>query len=204
MKHLKILGAAFIAVLSLGALFVTSASATLWLSSGASLSAETVGHSQGLVVLLHKGGLSGEFSAHCTGEFHGLFGPQALDLISEVLGLAGEKNLISCKWLKVSAACGGSVGGLVIVHALKLPWHTLLVLVGGVTEDRILSGTWQFLCSTGLTGECTGEAWAKFTKNGASGAEFAYEGKEPAATCTDGGEGHVTTGSGTSLGFTVS
>ena len=78
MKKIQILGA-FVAVLAFSMMAVSSASATLWLISGKSLTSEVMANRQGTFKLIHNGGLCiGQFKVRCTGLFLGSVGAGAL------------------------------------------------------------------------------------------------------------------------------
>jgi hypothetical protein len=200
MRKIQILGA-FAAVLAFSALAVASASATLWLKAGASLSAETAANTHGILILHHTGGLAGSLLIECDGLFVGKVGPGALDLVELVENLSGtEQDLISCKVTSGNIFC--PTGTLVSVHAVGLPWHTLLVLEAGVTFDEFLTGGYEVLCN-GNKVECKGANKAKFIKNAANGAEFEFQGTIKNGCNDPGGEGTIL-GKGEVLGFTVS
>lgn len=193
-------------VSSLGA--VASASATLWLHVGASLTKAELSTSHGLLLLHHTGGLTGAYLIHCTGLFIGTVGPGALDTVTEVQGLKGEKNVLTCTFTE-GGSCG-TTGASETVTAIDLPWHTLLELVEGKTRDHFLEETgkepgYELGCSKifGFKGNCKGLDFSNFTTNGTNGAMFSFPG-ESKAKCSDGGEG-TTLGEGESLGgFDVS
>jgi len=204
MRKIQILGA-FIAVLAFSALAVASAGATLWLKNGASLSTADPSTTHGTIILEHTGGTTGTSTIECSGLFIGTVGPGAEDKVTEIENLTGtEKGTkIKCKAL---AGCFVSEPS---VTAKKLPWTTELVLEAGVTWDKQTAAGngpgWEVECAFGIKVTCEHEEKAKFIKNGASGAEFNYEGKESGeATCSDGGKGVVKGTKGTALGFTVS
>lgn len=208
-------GAVFFAVLAFGAVAAMSASASLWLNSlSESPLVEESGSAHGLLLLEASDGTV----VHCEGLFDGSVGPGALDLVTTVLNAAGElispTKTLSCTVVKAGALC--KVNELALVYPVNLPWHTLLVLVAGVTFDEfegtlentkkeILQPGYHVECMTAkVSNECTGKDRSKFIKNTASGAEFSFEG-ELKAKCTNflAPEGK-TKGSGTQLGFTVS
>lgn len=211
MRSFKILGAAFFAVLAFGVVAAASASATLWLKNGASLTEDnkTEAVSHGLLLLHHKGGLSGNFTGHCTGLFDGYVGPGALDLVTLALGLKGEQDLITCELIAEGTNACGSTGQSVTVHAINLPWHTLLLLTSeGKTVDHFLNESgkepgYEFLCPSGTTGNCKGEELTNFGGNGTNGAIFEFV-ETDKSKCSDFGEGTIS-GLGELLGgITVS
>lgn len=206
MRKIQILGA-FVAVLAFSALAVASASATLWLNGeGLSMNEETSSTTRGTIKLEHLGNV-----ITCTGTFIGTVGgPEeihgvALDLVTLVEGLKGEKDLINCTETTVGGLfkCA-NLNALVLVEPVHLPWHTLLELVTGGTVDHFLATNAGYTARCPLAGNitCEGLELSLFTKNGASGAEFTFS-KLEKSKCSDLGEGTLT-GEGTVLGFTVS
>ncbi|MGN6373597.1 MAG: hypothetical protein ACTHM1_11525 [Solirubrobacteraceae bacterium] len=194
MRKIQILGA-FIAVLAFSALAVASAGATQWLFKNEAIKTAHASNSTGTIDLIKAGGSLGAGDVKCKGEFVGTVGPGAADEITEVVN-GTEKNLVQCE--RVSGFCFSPV-----MHALKLPWKTELVLVEGVTWDKIIGGEYEFSCVIGNVA-CKGEEKTKFLKNTASGAEFGFEGEASGVgTCSDGGTSTIS-GKGTSLGVTVS
>src|SRR5690242_9654933 len=170
MRQMRIV-AVFVAVVATCVLVVTSASATLWLSSGASLTKATSAHWHDSYIDDHEGGTLGKAEIECTGLFIGTVGAGAQDKIELVESLTGEKDLMGgCKVLD-----GFCVGA--IVHPVLLPWDTLLVLhVDGTTWDETLDWGYEILCPPfGIQVECKGNVSSKFLGNGANGAEFLFE-----------------------------
>jgi hypothetical protein len=211
MRKIQILGA-FVAALAFSALAVASASATLWLISGKSLTVETSIDSHGLLLLEHTkipallGG--GEVVLDCTGLGHGSVGPGALDLITEFLGLSStEKNVIKCTVSRsTNALC--KVGNAATAQADNLPWHTLLLLEGTLTVDHIETSPagkevgWEASCN-GFSTLCSrASELIHFDENLTNGALLLFLGVEKAA-CSGGGEGFVK-GMVEILGATVS
>lgn len=208
MRYIRTL-VAFIAVLAFSTLAVASASATLWLKNGSSLTREEAMDIHGLTLLHHTGGIAGSTTVHCTGLLHGTAGPGALDLVSFVLNLAGtETNTIECEFSE-----GGSCGTTkekIKVTAVNLPWHTLLELMtNGVTLDHFLeetAKTWgvEWACPKifGFKGKCEGLITADFLENGPSGSILNWLG-EPETSASDGGKCTVL-GSGETLGYAIS
>jgi len=210
---------ALFAVFAFSAVVASSASALNeeWLFKGEKITVALKGLLDGLINLEHLGGITGVSKVHCTGQFHGNFGPGKLDLITDVLGLNGEladethEGPIHCEF--ITGTCGMGALALVFVH--HLPWLTELLLPGGG-----IAGTWDLIKEDGTHGEpgyevecdhlgikvlCEGSARAKFDENLANGALFLFLGVESLVSkkCSDGGNA-VLTGMGEALGFTVS
>ena len=210
MKKIQILGA-LIAVLAFSAMAVSSASATLWLIGGKSLTSEVLVNSHGSIILHHAGGLIGGFKVKCTGLFLGFVGAGALDKITNVEGLKKELKTVECEFTE-GGNCG-TTSAKVNVTAINLPWHTLLELVKDSngqesTIDHILEEVnkkpgYEVPCpKVGLTGNCSGLELELFTGNGTNGAIFEFKELEK-NSCTDGGTGTIT-GTGELLGAQVS
>jgi hypothetical protein len=201
MKKLQVLSV-FVAVLAFSALAVASASATLWLEAGKSVTANKSVDSHGTLELRHTGGLFGNSVVLCSALTHGTVGPNGVDETTSILDLAGHsapKEKITCQLES------GFCPGLVLVTVNGLPWKTQLVLNGTTTEDTV-TGTGS---EAGYTTECGGlkvtcnkNEKAVFTKNGANGAVLEDLGTST-ASCSDGGTGTVK-GSTELLGMTVS
>jgi hypothetical protein len=196
MRKIRI-SVAFIACLAFCVFAVASASATLWLSKGVSLTGETSGTSHGTLTYFHKEG-TGVLQVTCTGLFEGSYGPGALDLVTLITNLSGsEIDLNRCT--QDSGFCTSPV-----LHAARLAWHTLAVLNGTRTEDESLTSAYIMSCLGFVNIECSKEgAKATFVKNGPNGAEFEYTQAGTEATCSDGGKGWIT-GKYEVLGFTMS
>ncbi|MGN6373593.1 MAG: hypothetical protein ACTHM1_11505 [Solirubrobacteraceae bacterium] len=197
MRKIEILGA-FIAVLAFSALAVASAGATQWLFKSEAI--EGTAHASnrdGTIEINKESGSLGSGVVKCSVTLVELIGPAGADSTLEVTALNGtEKNLVKCE--RVSGFCFSPV-----LHALKLPWKTELVLRSGVLWDEISGSEYELLCVIGMVA-CKGEEQAKFLKNSTAGAEFGFEGKESGeGACNDGGTSNIT-GKGTSLGVTVS
>jgi len=201
MRKFQILGA-FAAVLAFSALTVASASATLWLIGGKSLTSRVLADTHGELELRHTGGLGGTITILCSGLAHGWVGTGAKDEVTSILGLKGELNKLTCLAHTGNSLC--PAGTLVLVTALGLPWLTELKLVGSETIDEA-KGTAE---ETGYSTECKGISIGcqknetfKFDENLANGALFLANGV--AAPCSDGGTGKLV-GMAEVLGATVS
>jgi hypothetical protein len=157
-----------IAVLTLCALAVAGASATLWLSKGVSLTAETSGTSHGTLTYFHKEG-TGVLQITCSGLFEGTYGPGALDLVRLATSLSGSEIELN-KCTQDSGFCTSPV-----LHTANLPWHTLAVSGEARTEDEYLTSAYITSCLGFVNIECSrNNAKATFVKNGPNGAEFEY------------------------------
>jgi len=210
MRKIQILGA-FIAVLAFSALAVASAGATLWLKEGKSLTSPVASTSSGTIVLVHKGGSTGNSRVECTGVFVGKTGAGAKDEITLVENLTHtEKDLVVCKTLE------GCFTSTPTVHAVGLPWATELVLETRKHEAEEIKGTWdkqsaagegpgyEVECLFGIKVTCRGTEFAFFLANDPTGALFDYLGAiSGEAKCSDGGIGTIE-GKGLAEGFTVS
>ncbi|MGN6373815.1 MAG: hypothetical protein ACTHM1_12655 [Solirubrobacteraceae bacterium] len=197
MKKIRVICVAIMGV-GLSALFVASASAGLgWLKNGEAIAKAEATNSDVSIVLHKTGGSLGSGEVRCNLVLKGTVGPSAVDEIAEVTDLAGsEKNLVKCE--RVSGFCFSPV-----MHALKLPWKTELVLEAGVTWDQVTGVEYEFLCTIGTVSCKFGEK-VKFIKNVSSGAEFEFAGEESGSgPCSDGGTSFIT-GTSTALGVTVS
>lgn len=201
---------ALFAVFAFSAVAAANASAEEWLQGGKPITTAQAGLLDGLILLKHTGGLFGTSVIHCTGQFHGTFGPGSKDTITDVLGLSGELNRVHCEFN--SGACG--VGALAWVTARHLPWLTKLVLPGTpagtwdeISEGETKAGTpgYEAECpSLGVKVICEHNARAKFLANGTNGAELEFkEAESLEASCNDGGKA-VLSGLGEALGFTIS
>jgi hypothetical protein len=213
-KYKAILLALF-TVSALSAVAISSASAHQWLFKGEPIITALSGLLDGLFIIHHTGGLTGSSSIHCTGQFHGTFGPGSKDLITDVLGLSGSEladetheGPIHCEFL--SGTCG--VGALALFFIHHLPWETKLLLTG-------VNLVWDTINKDGTHGEpgyevecdrlkivllCQGLVRTHFDENLANGALFLLLGAESLETsCNDGGKG-LLLGMAEVLGFTVS
>jgi hypothetical protein len=214
MSKYKAILLALFAVFAFSMVAAGSASAHQWLFKGEPITTELSGLVDGLIILHHTGGLTGNSLVHCTGQFHGTFGPGSKDLISDVLGLSGEladathTGPIHCVF--ESGTCGA--GALALVFVLKLPWATKLLLPGTpsgvwdhITEDGKGTPGYEVECDRlAIKVSCSELARAKFIQNLANGALFEFLGAESIeASCSDGGKGFLL-GMGEALGFTVS
>jgi hypothetical protein len=200
-KKFQILGA-FAAVLAFSALTVASASATLWLIGGKSLMVRTLVDAHGELTLSHTGGLAGTLRILCSFLLHGFVGPTTKDEVTDVLGLKGELNKLTCLVHTGNLLC--SAGTLILMTAAHLPWLTELKLVGTETVDEMKGTGGETGFSTECNGtsiECSKNETFKFDENLANGALFLAKGL--AATCTDGGTGTLS-GMVEVLGATVS
>jgi hypothetical protein len=201
MRKFKILGA-FVAVLAFSALTVASASATLWLIGGKSLTVRTLVDTHGELALHHTGGLAGTFTILCSDLAHGFVGPAAKDEVTSILGLKGELNKITCLVHTGNVLC--AAGTLILMTTTHLPLLTELKLVGTETVDETkgTGGETGFSTECNSTGiECTKNETFKFDENLANGALFLAKGL--ATACTDGGTGTLS-GMVEVLGATVS
>lgn len=173
------------------AVIISTASATLWLREGKSLTSANLATFHGLWLWHHTGGLTGAYLIHCTGLFVGTVGPGALATVTEVQGLKGEKNTTTCTFTE-GGSCG-TTGAAETITAIDLPWHTLLELVEGKTRDHFLAEAgkepgYELGCAKifGFKGNCKGLDFSLFSSNGANGAEFTFPGEAEWA-CSDGG-----------------
>jgi len=200
-KKFQILGA-FVAVLAFSALTVASASATLWLMGGKSLTVKTLVDTHGELAWHHTGGLGGTLVLLCSFLLHGFVGPGAKDEVTDILGLNGELNKLTCLVHTGNSLC--PAGTLILMTAVRLPWLTELKLVGTETVDEMKGTGGETGFSTeckGISIECTKNETFKFDENLANGALFLAKGL--AASCSDGGTG-TASGMIEVLGATVS
>jgi hypothetical protein len=147
MLRIQILGLALASALLMSVVAAGSASAATelhqWLlihdQSGIHLLlAEPIKvHSLGLLLLEDTKATGGAVEVHCHGFDAGTVGPHGLDLTESItLELLGTKKSVSCTFDKVGNCKSGTEPTAEAVH---LPWHTELLLRGGIVRDLILS-----------------------------------------------------------------
>jgi hypothetical protein len=107
--------------------------------------------SEGLVLLEDTNATGGATAVHCRGFDTGTVGPHGLDLVETITAeLLGTNKKITCNLVK-AGACKSSPQPT--AEAVHLPWHTQLVLRGGILRDLILghgggAPGWAVTCST--------------------------------------------------------
>jgi hypothetical protein len=211
MSKYKVVIMAMFAAFAFTAIAASSAMALKeeWLHEGKAITGSPIA---GLIdmslEILHVNGLLGNGTIKCTGQFHGTFGPGSADTITDVLGLAGELNVLKCEF--ISGSCGA--GSPATVTFLHLPWNTKLELPGTP------AGTWDKITSSGagtpgyeaecvslkIAIKCEHTARSKFEGNGTNGAILDFHPIESEeASCSDGGKATIGQG-GEALGFTIS
>jgi hypothetical protein len=200
MRKIQVL-VVFVVVLAFGAAVASSASAaTEWLVNGAHPVSEVSAPAHGLLQWKTDG-----VELHCTGLLVGTVGPGALGLVTLVENLIGtEKDLVSCEVTSDPLNLCGGKGALATLHAVNLPWHTLLELSGTTTIDHILPATagFEWVCSNGFKNKCENLELAKFLGNDSDGALFEYN-KLETTKCTL-GSGTIEKSTYLVLGATVS
>jgi hypothetical protein len=171
MLRIQMIGLAIMAALAMSAVAAGSASAATelhqWLlihdETGIHLllSAPISVHSEGLVLLEDSG--TGT-QVHCHGFDAGTVGPHGLDLVESITStLLGTEKKITCAFDK-TGSCKATPAP--IAEAIHLPWHTQLVLRGGILRDLILphgggKPGWSVTCNTllgNVTDTCEEEA----------------------------------------------
>jgi hypothetical protein len=218
MRKIQILCMAILAVLALGAVVVSSASAAEWETGGKGVKEGEVptANSHGALVLHHEGGTFGNTEIECTGLFDGTVGPNGTDLIRLALSLSGsstENDLIKCTNIKAPCEGGGPT-----VHVENLPWETQLLVVGTTVFDDFMEDkapnnkgepAYDVLCKVLLQEVlllCSGLVKAKWDGNLTNGALFLWEKANTlSASCSDGGTAWITTGKVTNevLGYGI-
>ncbi len=146
MRIIKMLGAAFVAVLALGAVAAAGASALEWLLNGKPITAKTAVKSTGELLLKDD---KEKIAVKCSGHDEGSVSPEGKDEITSITGLSGELN----------APCTVEEGSLcesATAMAVNLPWATELVTVEGAIRDLITTANsgWAVTCKT-IIGEVT-------------------------------------------------
>lgn len=176
MLRIQVIGLAIVAALAMSALAAGTASAETelhqWLlihdqPNGEQihllLAAPITVHSEGLVLLEDEKAPGGPVEVHCHGFDAGTVGPHGLDLVESITTeLLKGSNKIPCNFVK-NGSCLTSTTPT--AEALHLPWHTELVLIGGVVHDLILSDGagipgWAVTCNTilgSMTDKCEEE-----------------------------------------------
>lgn len=175
-----------VAVLAFSGLTVASASATLWLISGKSLTMKTSADVHGELTLHHSGGLAGTLSILCSGLRHGTVGPTTKGETTDLLGLNGELNKLTCLVHTGNALC--PAGTLILMTAVHLPWLGELKLIGTETiaEAKGTGGETGYSTECkGVSVECARNESFTFDENLANGALFLAKGTT--GSCTDGG-----------------
>lgn len=217
MRKFYTVGLAAIAALAFSVIAVASASAaTEWLLNGAAIGTATEVTTTGELTTLADTGTGTEVK--CSGIFDGTVGPGAVDKIEKILNLSKveetTENLakvvvpaVSCTVVK-AGLCSVSVGALIWVIPIHLPWTTSLTLPEATLwVDSITTGTggepgYEVSCPTVLgtqTDVCEGKPGAVVT-NVTGGVEGVFENNEatnPRGKCSIGGaKTALTLGSG--------
>jgi len=183
----RILGLALVAVFAFSAILAATASAetTLladWLINGLIPTSAQPAVTEGsleLEEMTHGGTL-----ILCSGSFHGTVsgnsGEDEITLVEDLVGndvtATSAQRWVNCEYLKTSP-CEATVGELVEVFPLGLPWKTLLVLIvnekgAEVFDDLITTATAGYLVECKVLGikadiSCVG-ATGGLVENGAS------------------------------------
>jgi len=214
MKKFYALGLALVAVFAMSSVVASAASALVsqWLWEGvlipAPLPVESIGE-----ILISNDSTGTEIL--CSGAFVGTVGPDAADEITKVTNLslveetatnlAGQTvRAVSCTFEK-AGLCLASVGELVSVIPVNLPWKTEILLDENLYIDDFTTGTgglpgWEVSCNTFLgvqTDKCEGKPGADLENNVAEkdvNATFLEEEgpvflTNPPGECTHGGAG---------------
>lgn len=195
MKGIKALGAAMLALLALGSLSATAASAHTWDINGSSPSFAEPMKASGTLTF----SATYLLSYSCPVYMEGKVGPGAAGEITSVTNKVGGSPIL-CTVLS------GGLGGweTVEVKAIGLPWKTEIASVGGELRDRILgsgSGWEVFEHREGHANQtlvCRGETNTLMQNVPSSfGVEAIYNAKSPSQSCNspEGGQALKTTGS---------
>lgn len=205
MKKLQIFAATIVAVLTVGAIAAAGASAHEWLTlAGAKLTkAESTEFTGTFAFKDTKIGAlfgGGEVIVLCMGQLAGTVGTGAASEITLMENLSGgEQDDLECEVSKsTNTVC--RTAARVVWLPENLPWRQSLVTINNVLywdwvtipAGRLVA--WTYRCNN-VTVLCGRELEiARFARNNAAGAEFAFEELEK-STCTI-GEGFMS-GSGT-------
>jgi hypothetical protein len=175
MSKIKVLGAAFFAVLAFGAMSAANASAGEWLLNGAKITTAVHAVTEGTWLLLALG--FGGFSVThviCNGKLLGTVGPGVKDEVTKVESLSGATT-VDCEVLHSELGiCSGSL--LALVKAINLPWATELLLPSGTEIVDHFTSTvagkevgFEVECTTGTGGKfkesCEGNVLTKPLSN---------------------------------------
>jgi hypothetical protein len=216
MRRIQTLSIATLAVLALGAVIVSSASAAEWEREGKGVTKVEYVTGHGAIIVHHEGGTFGNAEVECTGLFDGTAGPNGTDLVELVLALTGtstENDLLKC--VNISSPCEGRGP---VVHFENLPWATKLLVEGNLVFDDVKEEepphnngepAYDILCKV-LFAEvlllCEGSFKAHWDGNLANGALFLFEKANTlTSNCDDGGKMWFTTAKITNelLGFNI-
>jgi hypothetical protein len=217
MKKIHILGLALFAVLAFSAIAAASAFAEdEFLFNGEAvtgteeaLPTETAGE-------LELTDTAGKVSLLCSGIFDGYIGPTGHTLVTKVLNLLKEEELlpgtttpaISCidHPRAGGSKCLAEENALVQIDVLHLPWLDQIILTGETFEDRLSSGgegkpAYDVKCVVlGVEVEvtCEGEPVSVLTNEtgGILGLLEENETLNPAGTCSPDGGKAITVGEG--------
>jgi hypothetical protein len=214
MKKLHIVGIVFGAMLALSAISASAAFAeSEWLFNGAAITTALPVESSGEILLEDMGTgtqilCSGIFVGTVTGKTDEITDVVNLSLVlEETTNLAGTKvSAVSCT-IEALGLCLGTVGELVFLIPINLPWKTEILLEGTVFVDDILPHAgggnpgYEVSCNTLIgvqTDVCTGTPGVDL-ENGVSDvlAEFLAEDEElnPPGNCSVGGSKQALIGS---------
>ena len=216
MKKIYTVGLAVVAVFAFSVIAAASASAASeWLLDGAAITGtpdpvEATGE-----LLIEDVGTGTQIE--CSGKFDGTVGPGTLGKIEKILNLTSveetsnenlakiTKSAIDCKF-EAAGLCNVSVGALVWLFSLHLPWATELLLpspelwVDDITTGAGGEPAYEVSCSTIIGTEtdiCEGKPGANM-KNVTGGVEGVFEENEttnPKGNCSIGGnKSSLTTG----------
>jgi hypothetical protein len=123
MRKVKILGAAFVAVLAFGVISAASASANQWLKNGAAITAKESAVTEGTWEITASTLFGGKITMECKGKLVGTVGPGTEDAVTSATDSNGNK-LIDCLIKTNTTPC---MKTLTLVEAEHLPWKTELL-----------------------------------------------------------------------------
>ncbi|HEY3830592.1 MAG TPA: hypothetical protein VGL57_15485 [Solirubrobacteraceae bacterium] len=191
MKTIKMLGLTVVAMLALGGLSASAATAYEWQINGAALVKPAAAHWTSTIKFENT---AEAYSFSCTIAHKGTLGTGASGEITSITSSGGAKA-IPCELTHGSSDCTSAME----IEALGLPWATELATVGGELRNKIAgSPEWKVRCK-GVGGEARTN-WCVVSPNAGphnvtGGVEEIYDSNSPHTTCLDdGGNPFVTRG----------
>lgn len=142
MRKVRIIGAAFFAVLAFGVISASASAAPEWYKNGAKLTVKEEAVTKGTWTLEGLGIFGIKLKVECNGELVGTVGPGGADEITEVKDLTG-KTLLDCKLVE-KALC--ETGTLALVEAEKLNWTSALETSGTGVIDKFGTAAFDVRC----------------------------------------------------------
>ncbi|MGN6372398.1 MAG: hypothetical protein ACTHM1_05340 [Solirubrobacteraceae bacterium] len=204
MRNVKVLCAAFLAVLAFGAVSAAGANASEWLESGAKMGAAGAATTSGSWTLVGKsffGFVTTEVT--CTGALLGTVGTGAKDEVTLVEDNKGHKggNGTKLECVVSSVNPGGcKAGETAVVEPTHMPWPSTLTKGTKFPTDTFTGtgGEPGFTVScNGHTNTCVGKVVSQELKNNANGTVSGEVSKSKSESCTEGGSSAEVNASGT-------